>query len=185
MIATMAANHALRASAQDNQADWRELNAYTLGVQAYIYTFPWSYMIEQRWARSADAGHQANRLFHFRELKDASHLDGGSPNNDRLYSCSWLYLKNEPIEATYLNVSVDGDRKKLSGSNRYIIPFDKGVEPKVKAFWSITMYNLKYNLVANPINCYSVGDRSGMTRDADGGLTIYVQKKLAGRRQGK
>ena len=39
----------------------------------------------------------------------------------------------------------------------------------------MTMYNLKYNLVANPINRYSVGDRNGMKRDADGGVTIYVQ----------
>jgi hypothetical protein len=107
MIATMAANPALRASAQDNQADWRELNAYTLGVQAYIYTFPWSYMTEQRWARSADVEHQANRLFHFRELKDASHLDGGSPSNDTLYSRSWLYLKDEPL---ILSVPAISDR---------------------------------------------------------------------------
>ena len=53
---------------------------------------------------------------------------------------------------------------------------EKGGEPKVKAFWSVTMYNLKYNLVANPINRYSVGDRSGLKPDADGGLTIYVQR---------
>jgi hypothetical protein len=65
-------------------------------------------------------------------------------------------------------------------SHRYVIHFDEGAEPKVKAFWSITMYNLKYNLVANPINRYSVGDRSGMKRDADGGLTIYVQKSSPG-----
>jgi len=31
-------------------------------------------------------------------------------------------------------------------------------------------------LVANPINRYSIGDRSGISPDADGGLTIYVQK---------
>ena len=396
---------ASRASAQESKPDWREMNAYALGVQAYIYTFPWSYMTDQRWFRSADVGHQANQLFHFRDLKDASHVDGGSPNNDTLYSRSWLYLKdepiilsvpaisdryhsveltdymddnfayvgtrmtgdgagtfaiigpgwkgslpagvtalppsstpwaflqvrtavkdasdleaahaiqdkykltplsqwenpaasppksgeiwqpldraadplnewrtinrsmvevpadprdadllqsfarigvgpgldidaldastkrglaraavdgrtiingafaggyrqtnvngwnypppetgrmtqtrdwllralqpaagfnaNDPIEAVYLNVSVDGDGKKLSGANRYVIHFDKGAEPKVKAFWSLTMYNLKYNLVANPINRYSLGDRSGMKRDPDGGLTIYLQR---------
>ena len=85
------------------------------------------------------------------------------------------FVVNDPIEATYLNVSVDGDGRALSGNNRYIIHFDKGGEPKVKAFWSVTMYNLKYNLVANPIDRYSIGDRSGMKTDADGGLTIYVQ----------
>jgi hypothetical protein len=34
------------AEEQNSRADWREQNAYTLGVQAYIYTFPWSYMAE-------------------------------------------------------------------------------------------------------------------------------------------
>ena len=42
------------------------------------------------------------------------------------------------------------------------------------------MYNPQYNLVANPINRYSVGDRSGMKPDAAGGLTIYVQKDSPG-----
>ena len=42
------------------------------------------------------------------------------------------------------------------------------------------MSNLKYNLVANPISRYSVDDRSDMKRDADGGLTIYVQKNSPG-----
>ena len=90
------------------------------------------------------------------------------------------FVANDPIEATYLNVSVDGDGKPLTGKNRYVIHFDKGGEPKVKAFWSVTMYNLKYNLVANPIDRYSLGDRSGMKPDADGGLTIYVQNDSPG-----
>ena len=33
-------------------SDWREQNTYTLGVQAYIYTFPWSYMAEARSTRT-------------------------------------------------------------------------------------------------------------------------------------
>jgi len=389
--------------------NWREQNAYTLGVQAYIYTFPWSYMAEARWTRTEPVDHQANRFEHVRKLEDASHVTGGAPNNDTLYSRAWVYLKdepviltvpaitdryhsvemadfmddnfayvgrratgdeggnfaivgpgwngalpagvkalppsstpwafvlvrtyikdasdlptafaiqdkykltplsqwgkaevtvpkgaeiwqpldraadplnewrtinramleipadprdadmlqsfarigigpglnvdaldadtkrglaraavdgrkiivgaftagygqtevngwnyppratgrltatrdwliravqpaagfvvNDPIEATYLNVSVDGEGKPLSGSNRYVVHFAKGGEPKVKAFWSVTMYNPKYNLVANPINRYSIGDRSGMKPDADGGLTIYVQKDTPG-----
>jgi hypothetical protein len=90
------------------------------------------------------------------------------------------FVANDPVEATYLNVSVDGEGKRLTGKNRYVIHFDKGGEPKVKAFWSVTMYNPQYNLVANPINRYSVGDRSGMKPDAAGGLTIYVQKDSPG-----
>jgi hypothetical protein len=90
------------------------------------------------------------------------------------------FVVNDPVEATYLNVSVDGDGKPLTGANKYVIHFEKGGQPDVKAFWSVTMYDLKYNLVANPIDRYSLGDRSGMTPDADGGLTIYVQKESPG-----
>ena len=43
-------------------SDWREQNTYTLGVQAYIYTFPWSYMAEARWTRTEPVDHQANRF---------------------------------------------------------------------------------------------------------------------------
>lgn len=35
------------------------------------------------------------------------------------------------------------------------------------------MYNTQYNLVTNPVNRYSRGDRSGMKMDEDGNLTIY------------
>jgi hypothetical protein len=42
------------------------------------------------------------------------------------------------------------------------------------------MYNLQYNLVANPINRYSLGDRSGMKTAEDGSLTIYVQNRSPG-----
>ena len=390
-------------------ADWREQNAYTLGVQAYLYSFPWAYMPDARWTRTEAIDRQVNRFHHIRKLEDASHLNGGAPNNDTLYSRAWLYVKdepviltvpeisdryytmeivdfmgdnfayvgtratgtkagdyaivgpgwtgtlpagvkqlppsstpwvtilgrtfvkdeadlknvfaiqdqykltrlsewgksdtsqpkgaeiwkpldpktdplaewktinramievppaandadliqsfarigvgpgldvdaqdpatklglaraavdgkkiiaqafaaaylqkqvngwnypppatgrptpsrdwlfrgmqmlagfvaNDPIEATYLNVSLDGEGKPLSGDNRYVIHFEKGGQPKVKAFWSVTMYNLQYNLVANSINRYSRGDRSGMKLDKDGGLTIYVQKNSPG-----
>jgi len=40
------------ASAQGTVAtgDWREQYAYTLGMQAYVYGFPYVYMSEMRWA---------------------------------------------------------------------------------------------------------------------------------------
>jgi hypothetical protein len=390
-------------------ADWREQNAYTLGVQAYLYPFPWAYMPNSRWLRTEALDRQADRFDHIRHVEDAAHLSGGAPNNDTLYSRAWVYLKDEPViltvpeiadryytmeivdfmgdnfayvgaratgtkagnyaivgpdwkgalpegvqqlpasatpwatilgrtyvkdasdldaahkiqdqykltplsqwgkadvtppkdaviwqafdpkadpladwktinramievsppareadmiqqfarlgvgpgrdveaedastkrglaraavdgkkiiaqaftdgylqkivngwnyppaatgrptptrdwlfrdvqmlagfvanvpvEASYLNVSVDGDGKPLTGKARYVIHFDRGGEPKVRAFWSVTMYNPQYNLVANPIDRYSLGDRSGMKPDADGGLTIFVQKDSPG-----
>ncbi len=85
--------------------DWREQNAYAQGVQAYIYAFPWSYMAEARWTRSEPVDHQANRFDHVRKLEDASHLTGGAPNNDTLYSRAWVYLKDEPVILTVPEIS--------------------------------------------------------------------------------
>jgi len=44
----------------------------------------------------------------------------------------------------------------------------------------VTVYDDKYNLVANPINRYSLGDRSGMRADKDGSVIIYLQKDSPG-----
>jgi hypothetical protein len=90
------------------------------------------------------------------------------------------FVANDPEEAIYLNASLDESGKQLTGRNRYEIKFGKGVQPKVGAFWSVTMYKLQYNLVANPINRYSLGDRSGMKTSEDGSLTIYVQNDSPG-----
>ena len=89
-----------RALAQDSKPDWREQNAYTLGVQAYLYAFPWSYMPNARWLRTESIDRQADRFDHIRHLEDAKHLSGGAPNNDTLYSRAWVYLKDEPVILT-------------------------------------------------------------------------------------
>lgn len=90
------------------------------------------------------------------------------------------WVANDPEEAVYLNVGQDENGKPLMGDKRYVIHFKPDNLPKVRAFWSITMYGPKFNLVDNPINRYAVGDRSGLKPDADGGLTIYVQKENPG-----
>src|SRR5271155_5233187 len=82
------------------RANWRQQNAYTLGVQAYLYAFPWAYMPNARWLRTEAIERQADRFDHIRHLEDAKHLSGGAPNNDTLYSRAWVYLKNEPVILT-------------------------------------------------------------------------------------
>lgn len=76
----------LPAVAQTPAMDWREQYAYTLGVQAYLYAFPWAYMPEARWLRTEPVNRQANRFAHARKLADARLTIGGGPNNDALYS---------------------------------------------------------------------------------------------------
>jgi hypothetical protein len=54
--------------------------------------------------------------------------------------------------------------------------------PPVDAFWSLTMYSVpKFLLVANPIDRYSIGDRTpGLHTTPDGTLTIYLQHDSPG-----
>jgi hypothetical protein len=67
-------------------ADWREQYAYTLGVQAYLYRFPWVYMPQAIWDQTEARNTPPNQFTHFHDQKDASHQMGGAPNNDTLYS---------------------------------------------------------------------------------------------------
>ena len=69
-------------------------------MQAYLYAFPWAYMPQARWLRTEALDRQADRFDHIRQLEDASHLSGGAPNNDTLYSRAWVYLKDEPVILT-------------------------------------------------------------------------------------
>jgi hypothetical protein len=53
--------------------------------------------------------------------------------------------------------------------------FPAGQLPPNSAFWSLTMGDAKNHFVANPINRYSVSDRSGLVPNADGSVDIYIQ----------
>ena len=46
----------------------------------------------------------------------------------------------------------------------------------MNAFWSLTMYDPDSYLVANAIDRYALGDRSGLTYADDGSLTLYIQR---------
>lgn len=80
-------------------------------------------------------------------------------------------------EAMYVLAEVDGEDRPLDGRHRYEIRFAPDALPQVDAFWSLTMYRrADCLLVDNPIDRYSIGDRTpGLRPDADGGLTIRVQ----------
>ncbi len=51
----------------------------------------------------------------------------------------------------------------------------------MNAFWSLTMYDKNAFLVPNPINRFALGDRSNLTFDSDGSLTLYIQSDSPGR----
>jgi hypothetical protein len=87
---------------------------------------------------------------------------------------------NHGYEADYGFVWTDDTGQPLDGSNRYELRLEQ--LPPVDAFWSLTMYDVPdFYLVANPIDRYSIGDRTpGLHRDADGSVTIFMQADSPG-----
>ena len=91
---------------------------------------------------------------------------------------------NAKEEAMYPVLRTDSEGNPLSGANRYTLHFDADQYPPVHAFWSLTMYDLPQSLlVANPINRYLINSPMlpDMKKDADGGLTIYIQNESPGK----
>jgi len=92
---------------------------------------------------------------------------------------------NSREEAIYEIYEKEATGERFDGSkHRYVMRFAKGQEPPVKAFWSLTMYNLPGQfLVKNPINRYLINSPMlpNLKRDDDGGLTIYIQKGSPGK----
>ncbi|MFZ1863507.1 MAG: DUF1254 domain-containing protein [Polyangiales bacterium] len=84
---------------------------------------------------------------------------------------------NDFDEAYYPLANEDASGEPLDGSKHsYVIRFRPDQLPPVDAFWSMTMYSLPDQLmVPNPIDRYSIGDRSKLRYGADGSLTIYIQ----------
>ena len=103
----------------------------------------------------------------------------GDPDNGILLraACSIVFPGpiNVPEEAMYWTTKVDGAGQKLSGQYDYILRFPAGGLPPNNAFWSLTMGDAKNHFVANPINRYSVGDRSSLVPNADGSVDIYIR----------
>ena len=86
------------------RVDWKAEYAYTAGVQAFIYGFPYIYNARLRhdWVttpRDPEVVPYAavNEFWHASRLLDATYRDGGCPNNDTLYSVSWVDLSEEPV----------------------------------------------------------------------------------------
>ena len=81
---------------------------------------------------------------------------------------------NHPYEAAYIMTYLDDRGEQLNGAHTYTLRLHP--TPPVNAFWSLTMYSVPdFYLVDNPINRYSIGDRTpGVVLDDDGALTITI-----------
>jgi hypothetical protein len=105
------ASDASSESAAQTPPDWRTEYAYTAGVQAFVYGFPYIYygQLRHEWVtnkRDPEVVPYAavNHFWHAGRLLDAGYRDGGSPSTDTLYSLAWLDLTDEPVILSHPNM---------------------------------------------------------------------------------
>jgi hypothetical protein len=116
------------------------------------------------------------------------------PGDNAHYNGDWLkraaaakagIYGNDAVEAVYPLTRIDGNGNTLDGSkHNYTLTFPTGQFPPVNAFWSVTMYDGKTQLlIENPINRYLINSPMlpGMKKNADGSLTLYIQKDSPGK----
>jgi hypothetical protein len=117
------------------------------------------------------------------------------PDGDRaFFNGDWLKRSvaaqagiygNDSAEATYPITRADVDGEPLDGSkHNYTLTFPAGQTPPVNAFWSVTMYDGKSQLlIKNPIHRYLINSPMlpEMKKNADGSLTLYIQKDSPGK----
>jgi hypothetical protein len=194
---------------KDPLAPWKTLNAVlaenpppakheqlmkqfaTIGIGPGLDVEEQDEVTKENLARAATAGRQLLEQ-NFQSGFSATFVSGwrypnrriGRAGDDFLLRAAWQSLAgmaaNDPEEAVYLLCQADGNGEPLTGAKSYEMHFAPGQEPPADAFWSLTMYS-NYNLVPNPIDRYSLGDRSkGLKRDSDGALTIYIQHDSPG-----
>ncbi len=82
-------------------------------------------------------------------------------------------------EAMYYHCLFELNGERLTGANKYVWRVPPGGVP-VDAFWSLTMYapedDGRYFYIQNPIDRFSVGDRTkGLVKNADGSIDILIQ----------
>ena len=91
---------------------------------------------------------------------------------------------NDAIEAMYPLAHDDAAGEPLDGSkHNYSLTFPAGQLPPVNAFWSVTMYDGKTQLlIENPMNRYLINSPMlpNMKKNPDGSLTLYIQKSSPG-----
>jgi len=91
---------------------------------------------------------------------------------------------NSADEAMYPLTRNDANGQPLDGSkHNYTLTFAAGDFPPVNAFWSVTMYDGRTELlIKNPIDRYLINSPMlpDMKKNADGSLTLYIQKDSPG-----
>jgi len=134
----------------------------------------------------------AQKLMAWKVPTVARVANGWSMNTDTMGVYGNYYLKraivsqlglgaNLPEDAIYPLNLADENGKPLDGSNKYTIHFDKGAQPPVNAFWSITLYDAEGFQVGNALNRFAVSSWMPFKYNADGSLDLFFQNESPGK----
>jgi hypothetical protein len=93
----------------------------------------------------------------------------------RAACAQYLPMANVLEEAAYWTTTVDSMGRALSGRRKYVLRFPAGQLPPNKAFWSVTLTDVRNYMVPNPANRYSIGAGSGLLPNADGSTDLHIQ----------
>jgi hypothetical protein len=89
---------------------------------------------------------------------------------------------NRPQDAVYPLSQKDAEGDTYNGADhKYMMRFEKGQLPPVKAFWSVTLYDPEFFFVPNAINRYELSQRDKLIKNPDGSIDIYVQAESPGK----
>jgi hypothetical protein len=160
-------------------------------------TFEWKELSSEHRAAVLEgmkAGDDKVTKFLANGMKNVNGWNIGSFFGDRaFYNGNWLMRAgaakggvygNDAVEATYPFTRVDATGEPLDGSkHNYTLTFPTGELPPVNAFWSVTMYDGKTQLlIENPINRYLINSpmMPDLKKNADGSLTLYIQHDSPG-----
>lgn len=103
----------------------------------------------------------------------------------RMLGAVWGIYGNSQEEAIYPTYSLDASGEALDGGKyRYRVHFAPSQLPPVKAFWSLTLYDMPASyLYANPLKRYLLNSPMlpKFQRDSDGGFTFYIQHDSPGK----
>src|SRR5437588_6071892 len=138
------------------------------------------------------------------EAKIKQYLESGQKNingwkvgslfgDSAFYNGDWLkraaaaqagIYGNDAAEAMYPMTKTLANGEPLDASkHNYTLTFAAGQFPPVNAFWSVTIYDGKIQLlIKNPINRYLINSPMlpQMKKNADGSITLYIQKDSPG-----
>lgn len=130
----------------------------------------------------------------FGSLHNGWRIATGGIGDRSVYQGNWAFRSTGAIAGIYANNSEEAVQSILAvdsqgnppdcSKNRYTLTFPSGGQPPVDAFWSVTMYDAKTQLlVENPIHRYLHNSPMlpRMKLNADGSLSLFVQHDSPGK----